>query len=205
MRSAADAELSRAARDAAPLLILVVPTVFGGLLQIGSLIPGGLPLPSWGRWSSLLRWRSGGVLRWLGGSPPGDPVAVRRAKRCCSTVGFGVDALQPPRRAAGTTGGRMVVAGDGDVVDAYARAAGRPWGGTVLRRVQNGVTTTYLTWLVAGVVVRASRRGEPAMSLVLPSSPCRCSASAVCCVGAGGWRPAVRRRRRHRSPASACC
>jgi NADH-quinone oxidoreductase subunit L len=141
-----------------PLLILVVPTVFGGLLQVGSLIPGSLHLSAVTAVGTLLLTLLAivGVVRMARRASLGDPLALVSPRwQGLLLSGFGVDALQhrlfvrPVRRLAA-----VVVDGDVDVVDAYARSTVvlTRWGGTALRRVQTGLTTSYLTWLVAGVV-----------------------------------------------------
>jgi NADH-quinone oxidoreductase subunit L len=49
---------------------------------------------------------------------------------------------------------RVVAVGDADVVDAYVRGAatGSTWAGSALRRVQTGVVTDYLGWLLLGAL-----------------------------------------------------
>ncbi len=142
-----------------PLVVLAVPAVLGGLLLIGPVVPGQVRLGAatavLGAGLSVLG--AGGAL--LLAARRGDPALVlpRQVQRVLS-AGFGVDAaydrvvVRPVRGLA-----RVVTAGDRDVVDAYVRGsatAGR-WGGTLLRRTQTGVATTYLTWLAVGVVAAA--------------------------------------------------
>ena len=141
--------------------MLAVPTVFGGLLQTGSLIPGELPVS----WVTLLvtlavvAFAIWGVVRLSGRAASGDPVeALSPRWQAVLLSGFGIDQLQhrlvvrPVRRLA-----RTVVHGDFDVVDAYARSTVvlTSWGGKALRRMQSGLATSYLSWLAAGVVVLA--------------------------------------------------
>jgi NADH-quinone oxidoreductase subunit L len=141
-----------------PLLVLAVPTVFGGLLQAGSLIPGSLHLSVLTAVGTLILTLLAivGVVRVARRAPLGDPLALMSPRwQGLLLGGFGVDALQhrlvvrPVRRLAAA-----VVDGDVDVVDAYARSTIvlTRWGGTTLRRLQTGLTTSYLTWLVAGAV-----------------------------------------------------
>ena len=56
---------------------------------------------------------------------------------------------------------RTVVATDRDVVDFYVLGSGRTarWLGGALRRLQSGNVSTYLSLLVAGVVVLAVAAG----------------------------------------------
>ena len=75
--------------------------------------------------------------------------------RAAATSGYGYQAAQQalvvrPVQALA----RLVAAGDRDVVDGYVRApaVGARWLAAVLRRVQTGVVTGYLSW-VAGVAV----------------------------------------------------
>ncbi|MFL6101391.1 MAG: NADH-quinone oxidoreductase subunit L [Actinomycetales bacterium] len=142
-----------------PVVVLAVATVVGGLAQVGSLIPGQLPVSVLTLVVTLLL-EAGAVVvvvRWAQRSPERDPLAVvPRRLQTLLLNGFGIDALQhrlvvrPVRRLA-----EVVVGGDRDVVDAYARGSATVtrWGGVLLRRAQTGVATSYLTWLAAGVVV----------------------------------------------------
>jgi NADH-quinone oxidoreductase subunit L len=161
--AATDVELAgprRALPDAMrwPLVALAVPTVFGGLLQTGSLIPGQLPVSWVTLVVTLLLVLAAIVLvvRVAGRATDGDPLeALSPRLQSVLLNGFGVDAVQdrlivrPVQRLA-----RLVVSGDRDVVDAYARSTVpiSRWGGLVLRRLQNGIATSYLTWLAFGVV-----------------------------------------------------
>ncbi|WP_426563392.1 NADH-quinone oxidoreductase subunit L [Angustibacter sp. McL0619] len=139
------------------LLVLAVPTVAGGLLLLAPIIPGTVHL---GPVTALV-----GALASIAGvagtvalaARVGDPASVLPAwVQRVLTAGFGVDAAQSrlvvrPVRALA----RLVTAGDQDVVDAYVRgsATSSRWAGIALRRTQTGVTTGYLTWLVAGALV----------------------------------------------------
>jgi NADH-quinone oxidoreductase subunit L len=141
-----------------PLVVLAVPTMFGGLLQTGSLIPGQLPV-SWVTLVITLLLVVAAivlVVRLAGRAPDGDPLeALSPRLQSMLLNGFGVDTIQdrllvrPVQRLA-----RIVVSGDRDVVDAYARSTVpiSRWGGLVLRRLQSGIATSYLTWLAFGVV-----------------------------------------------------
>jgi NADH-quinone oxidoreductase subunit L len=141
-----------------PVVVLTAVTVFGGLAQLGSLIPGKLPV-SWVTLILTLLLSLGAivaVVRLAGRSPVRDPLAaVSPRTQTLLLNGFGFDALQhrlvvrPVRRVAA-----LVVNGDRDVVDAYARGsvAVTRWGGGQLRKAQSGLATSYLTWLAAGVV-----------------------------------------------------
>jgi NADH-quinone oxidoreductase subunit L len=140
------------------LVVLAVPTMFGGLLQTGSLIPGQLPV-SWVTLVITLLLVVAAivlVVRLAGRAPDGDPLeALSPRLQSMLLNGFGVDTIQdrllvrPVQRLA-----RIVVSGDRDVVDAYARSTVpiSRWGGLVLRRLQSGIATSYLTWLAFGVV-----------------------------------------------------
>ncbi len=144
----------------APLLVLAVPTVAGGLLLLGPLTPGRIHL-------GLVTAVLGALLAVVGvgatlavAARRGDPAAVLPGwvQRVLSS-GFGVDAAQhrlvirPAQVLA-----RVVTSGDHDVVDAYVRGSVTTsrWAGSALRRTQTGVSTAYLTWLVAGGVVAAA-------------------------------------------------
>ena len=141
-----------------PIVVLTAVTVFGGVAQIGSLIPGELPVS----WVTLVLTlllsvaAAVAVVRLAGRSPVRDPLGVVSPRAQTLLLnGFGIDALQhrlvvrPVRRAAA-----LVVDGDHDVVDAYARGSvvATRWGGTLLRKAQSGLATSYLTWLAVGVV-----------------------------------------------------
>ncbi len=97
------------------------------------------------------------VLGMAAQAPLGDPLELVPARvQGWLLGGFGLDALQErlvvrPVRALAA----LVVGGDVDVVDAYARstAVATRWSGRLVSRVQTGVTTSYLTWLAAGVVL----------------------------------------------------
>ncbi len=151
----------RAALPAAmgwPLVVLVVPTVFGGLLQLGSLIPGQLPVSVLTATITLLLTAAAavGVVRLAQRAPHADPLeALSPRWQGMLLGGFGLDALQDrlvvrPVRALA----RAVVSGDRDVVDAYPRSTVliTRWTGNALRRLQNGVATSYLTWLAVGLL-----------------------------------------------------
>jgi NADH-quinone oxidoreductase subunit L len=102
----------------------------------------------------LLAWRrSGGT----------DPAALLGRFRPALAAGLGVDAfyaryvVRPVRALA-----RLVVLSDRDVVDFYVLGAGRTARllGGLLRRVQTGNVQTYLSLLLAGVVLVAVLAGE---------------------------------------------
>jgi NADH-quinone oxidoreductase subunit L len=138
--------------------VLLVPTLLGGLVELGSLIPGELPFSFLTALVTLVlaAGAAAGVLRLARLAPDGDPLETLGARsRSLLLGGFGIDALQErlvvrPVRALA----RTVVSGDIDVIDAYARSTVvvTRWGGRGLRRLQSGLTTSYLTWLAVGVV-----------------------------------------------------
>jgi NADH-quinone oxidoreductase subunit L len=141
-----------------PLVVLAVPTVFGGLAQTGSLIPGAerfsiaTAVVTFGLTIAVIVV----IVRLARRAPLGDPLRLLSLRwQGLLLNGFGLDALQQrlvvrPVRALA----RRVVAGDVDVVDAYPRSTVvlTRWGGAALRRLQTGLSSSYLTWLVAGVV-----------------------------------------------------
>ncbi|HEY0387517.1 MAG TPA: NADH-quinone oxidoreductase subunit L [Gaiellales bacterium] len=142
-----------------PVLVLTVPTVLGGLLQLGSVIPGRLHLSLTTMVLTLVLVVAAGLLvvGMAAQAPLGDPLELLPTRvEGWLLGGFGLDRLQhrlvvrPVRALA-----RVVVGGDVDVVDAYARstAVATRWTGRWVSRVQSGVTTSYLTWLAAGVVL----------------------------------------------------
>jgi NADH-quinone oxidoreductase subunit L len=164
-----------------PLLLLAVPTVlFGALVFGGSALPtwlggpdgapldyhaSGQPRPyltltpvGWTALCSLLLAVAGFLLvyRAWRRDPAADPAVALGRARGAVERGFGVDAcydaliVRPCWAAA-----RLVRFLDFAVVDAYVRGAGvaTRWLGGALRRVQNGNTQTYLTGLIAGVVL----------------------------------------------------
>ncbi|GAB3416460.1 NADH-quinone oxidoreductase subunit 5 family protein [Flindersiella endophytica] len=104
----------------------------------------------------------GVVLAWrrLGGE---DPVAMLGRARPALQAGLGMDAfyarwvVRPVKGLA-----RLVVGTDRDVVDFYVSGSGKVAGllGTLLRRVQSGNVQTYVTLLLAGVVVIAVLAGR---------------------------------------------
>jgi NADH-quinone oxidoreductase subunit L len=97
-----------------------------------------------------------GVVRLARRAPSGDPLELLSPRlQGWLLNGFGLDALQSrlvvrPVRAVA----RIVVGGDREVVDAYPRSTVvlARWTGEGLRRLQNGVATSYLTWLALGVL-----------------------------------------------------
>jgi NADH-quinone oxidoreductase subunit L len=141
---------------AGPLVLLAVPTAFGGLLLMGPALPGrvevGLPLAAAAAGLAVLGVGASLVV----GARLGDPAALVPARlRRVLIAGYGLDTAQHHlvvRPARGLA--RWVSVGDRDVVDAYVRAAARAarWGGWLLRRSQTGVASGYLTWLAAGAV-----------------------------------------------------
>ena len=143
----------------APLLVLAVPALAGGLLLLGPVAPGHVHV---GLATAVL----GGALAVVGvggalllARRVGDPASVLPgALQRVLAAGFGVDRAQHllvvrPARALA----RALTAGDRDVVDAYVRgpATVSRWAGLALRRTQTGSTTGYVTWVVAGGVVAA--------------------------------------------------
>ena len=163
-----------------PLVVLAVPSVLLGLVV---LVPG-----DWAAWLdggeggpagaatelSLLHVRMAAVsvlvtvaaaacvvLAWvlLGRR---DPAVLLGRARPVLAQGFRFDALvtavivRPVWALA-----RTVVATDRDVVDFYVLGSGRTarWLGGALRRLQSGNVSTYLSLLVAGVVVLAVAAG----------------------------------------------
>ena len=91
-----------------------------------------------------------------------DPAVLLGRTRPLLQQGFRVDdvvaayVVRPVYAVA-----RTVVAGDRDVVDFYVQGSGRAarWFGGALRLVQTGNVSTYLSLLLAGVVVLAIAAG----------------------------------------------
>ena len=79
-----------------PLVVLAVPTVFGGLLQTGSLIPGELPV-SWVTLILTLLLAAGAiwlVVRLARTAAEGDPLATLSPRlQDLLLNGFGIDAV----------------------------------------------------------------------------------------------------------------
>ncbi|HKG52528.1 MAG TPA: NADH-quinone oxidoreductase subunit L [Actinomycetales bacterium] len=144
---------------AVPLLLLVVPTVFGGLLLLGPVVPGQVHLSPVTAVLAVLLALAGATGATLLAQRHGDPVAVlpHRA-RAALADGFRLDVVQDrlvvrPVQAVA----RVVTGADRDVVDAYVRAGAvaARGAGRGLRRVSTGVATGYLTWVVVGAVAAA--------------------------------------------------
>ncbi len=156
-----------------PLIALAVPTVAVGLLL--ALRPAAVAEARVGLTAALL-----GTLLAVGGAALGLAPALqaRRARpappeRARAPAGLDVTdrlpaalvglarqgfrwddvvaaaVVRPVRRLA-----EVVARGDNDVVDAYVRGAatGSTWAGSALRRVQTGVVTGYLGWLLVGAL-----------------------------------------------------
>ena len=143
----------------APLALLVLPTVFGGLLLLGPAAPGAVHLSAVTAVLAVLLTLAGVVGAALLARRHGDPVAVlpHRA-RAALAEGLGVDFVQDRFVVRPVWALARVVAGaDREVVDAYVRAgaAAARGAGRGLRRVSTGVATGYLTWLVLGAVAAA--------------------------------------------------
>jgi NADH-quinone oxidoreductase subunit L len=142
-----------------PLVVLAVPSVGLGLLfWAGPAALRGLHLTWLTAVIGTLLVLAGVGLGWTAARRPSRdaadalPVGVRatlaEGYRADEAVAFLV--VRPLRRLA-----RTVYSGDRDVVDAYVRGAavGARWAGRGLRHVQTGLATTYLTWVLAAVVV----------------------------------------------------
>jgi NADH-quinone oxidoreductase subunit L len=102
----------------------------------------------------LLAWRR------LGGE---DPAAMLGRARPVLQAGLGMDAFYDRWVVRPVKGlGRLVVGTDRDVVDFYVLGSGRAarFLGGALRRVQSGNVQTYVTLLLAGVVVIAVVAGR---------------------------------------------
>lgn len=106
---------------------------------------------------------AGGVLLVWRQSGGADPAAPLGRSRPALAAGFGLDAFYSrfvvrPVRALGG----LVVLSDRDVVDFYVLGAGRSARllGSLLRRAQTGNVQTYLSLLLAGVVLIAVLAGE---------------------------------------------
>ena len=143
----------------APLVLLVLPTVFGGLLLLGPAAPGAVHLSAVTAMLAVLLTLAGVVGAALLARRHGDPVAVLPHRvRAALADGLGVDVVQDRFAVRPVWALARVVAGaDREVVDAYVRAgaAAARGAGRGLRRVSTGVATGYLTWLVVGAVAAA--------------------------------------------------
>ena len=144
---------------AAPVLFLVLPTVFGGLMLLGPVVPGAVHLSlATGVLAVLLSLAGvGGAV--LLARRHGDPLAVLPQRgRTALADGLGVDAVQDRLVVRPVWAlARVVTGADRDVVDAYVRAGAvaARGAGRGLRRVSTGVATGYLTWVVLGAVAAA--------------------------------------------------
>ncbi|HZI97655.1 MAG TPA: proton-conducting transporter membrane subunit [Actinomycetales bacterium] len=151
-------------RMSVPLVALAVPTVGLGLLLAAppAAVAGAGVSVSAALLGTMLALAGAaiGLLPALAGRPaprfdvaealltPAQAAFLRDGYRWDDVVGAVV--VRPVRRLAA-----VVAAGDRDVVDAYVRGAatGSTWAGTALRRLQTGVVTSYLGWVLAGAVV----------------------------------------------------
>jgi NADH-quinone oxidoreductase subunit L len=141
------------------VVVLLVPTVLGGLLLLGPVVPGRVHLSALTGALAVLLSLAGVAGAAAVARRRGDPLDVlpHRA-RTALAAGLGVDAVQDrlvvrPVRALA----RVVTGADREVVDAYvrggavlARGAGRG-----LRRASTGVATGYLAWVVVGALIAA--------------------------------------------------
>jgi NADH-quinone oxidoreductase subunit L len=143
----------------ASVLFLVVPSVAGGLLLIGPVVPGAVHLSAVTGVLAVLLSLAGAAGAVVLARRHGDPVAViPHGARALLADGFRIDAVhdrlvvRPVRVLA-----RVVTGADRDVVDAYVRggAALTRGAGRGLRRASTGVATGYLTWVVVGAVLAA--------------------------------------------------
>lgn len=169
-RSEASAEVSALMRW--PVVGLAVPSVLLGFVALAPV--------AWGRWldggpatggsptlvhvsatlvSTLLSVSSVAAVVWFWRAHGGrDPAELLGRARPLLRRGFRLDdvvdvlVVRPVWALS-----RVVVVGDRDVVEFYVRGAGRlaRWFGGALRLVQTGNVQTYLTLLLAGVVVLA--------------------------------------------------
>ena len=151
-------------RMSVPLVALAVPTVALGLLLAAP--PAAVSEARVGLSAALLgtllagAGAAIGVLPALAGRPekrfdvaatllsPTQSAFLRDGYRWDDVIRGVV--VRPVRRLA-----RVVATGDEDVVDAYVRGAatGSTWAGAGLRRLQTGVVTSYLGWVLAGAVL----------------------------------------------------
>jgi NADH-quinone oxidoreductase subunit L len=163
------------------LLALAVPTVLGGLLLIGPVVPGAVHLSSvTGALATTLALAgvvAAGAAERLAGRRTAAATAGRRTADRPATAGaedpvlvlpyavrgwfargFGFDAAQRSLvvRPTGLLA-RGVTTGDRDVVDAYPRGGAllSRWLGSALRVTQTGHTTGYLGAVAAGAVIVA--------------------------------------------------
>jgi NADH-quinone oxidoreductase subunit L len=144
---------------AVPVLVLLVPTVFGGLLLLGPVVPGAVHLSAVTGALAVLLLLTGAAGAVVLARRRGDPVDVlpHRARTALAD-GLGIDAVhdrlvvRPVRVLA-----RITTAADRDVVDAYVRAGAvaARGAGRGLRRASTGVATGYLAWVVLGALVAA--------------------------------------------------
>jgi NADH-quinone oxidoreductase subunit L len=142
-----------------PLYVLAVPTLLIGLVLIRP------PALLDGLHVDLVTGVTGALLglAGLGWALSAPALGVRdiadalpAGPRGLLLAGFRVDDVQralvvrPVRALA-----RTVQTGDRDVIDAYVRGSAilTTGAGHLLRRTQNGLATTYLAWLMLGVVV----------------------------------------------------
>ena len=159
---AAPGDLPR--RMSVPLVALAAPTVGLGVLLAAP--PAAVAEARVGLSAALvgsllaLAGAAIGLLPALAGRPapsfdvaqallsPTQAAFLRDGYRWDDVIGAVV--VRPVRRLA-----RVVGTGDHDVVDAYVRGAatGSTWAGSALRRLQTGVVTSYLGWVLAGAVV----------------------------------------------------
>jgi NADH-quinone oxidoreductase subunit L len=143
----------------APLYVLAVPTALLGLVLLR---PTGFLS---GLHVDLVTGVTGAMLGlagigWALSAPrlgaPDIADALPAGLRALMRDGFRVEAAQDALVVRPVLGlARAVRAADRDVVDVWVRAAARGagLGGSLLRRVQTGLATSYVAWLVAGAVV----------------------------------------------------
>jgi NADH-quinone oxidoreductase subunit L len=141
-----------------PLWLLAVPTVFLGLALIRppQLLAGVHVDPLTGFTGTILSLAGIG---WALSAPrlgaPDIADALPAGVRAFLRDGYRLDDLQGVLVVRPYTAlARVVSAGDTDVVDAYVRGTAilSRWGGLALRRMESGLVTGYVAWLVLGAV-----------------------------------------------------
>lgn len=144
----------------APLVLLTVPVVTGGLLLLRPVVPGAVHVSgTTGALATALALLGVGVTLVVARRHPDPAQALHPLLRRMFVTGFGVDTASRALvvRPVGALA-RIVAGGDRHVLDASVRGAATltRWSGMALRRTQTGVTTGYLTWLAVGAVVVAA-------------------------------------------------
>ena len=144
-----------------PLYLLAIPTLGFGLVLINP------PALLDGVHVDLVTGATGAMLSlaglgWALSAPrlgaPDIAVALPSGTRAVLRDGFRVDAAQQALIVRPVLAlARLVRLADRDVIDAYVRgvAPAVRFGGSLLRRAQTGLATTYTAWLVLGAVAIA--------------------------------------------------